>query len=629
MAEEIGALRAVLALESAAFDRGVASARRSLGSLEGGFQRTGGQVVQFGQRMGRDATAGFRSIERSSGAARVGLQNFGFQVQDVAVQIAGGTSASRALAQQLPQLLSGFGLFGVLLGTASAVLIPFAAYMIGAAEETVTLEKSLDNLGKAMVNLDSASKAAREPVEGLIATYGAYADQARRVQEVNRQLAYLDAASALTATAGAITGMFGSLERLNAEGEQTPVWLQEIEARFGNLNPDSVAAVADALSITTDQAILLTEQMVSLSEAKGPEQQVEALQNVISQLEIATGGAFEMDDATRAVYQSLLDALSAAQKLAAVDLASGVTVAADEAARLATNLFAARQQQIAAAPRDTLPGRRGDPRTSSTQGYGEFKYDGPTLDANNNVVARKGGGGGKSSAQKQANDLQREAARVFDKTRTEAEKYAIEVEKLNTLQARGFIDADTYSRAIKGLKGTLGDAASATKQLSSTFEDVFTSFVTGATSAQEAASNLLGQLAQLFAQSAFKSLIGDGGLFSGLGSLLASANGNVFSKGRMQAFANGGVVNGPTVFPMANGTGLMGEAGPEAIMPLTRVGGKLGVVAKGGGGTTISIDARGAVEGTAVQIERALQRVLPGVVQQSVVASRAAASRGR
>ena len=41
------------------------------------------------------------------------LQNAGFQVQDVAVQIMGGTDAARALSMQLPQLLSGFGLLGV------------------------------------------------------------------------------------------------------------------------------------------------------------------------------------------------------------------------------------------------------------------------------------------------------------------------------------------------------------------------------------------------------------------------------------------------------------------------------------------------------------------------------------
>ena len=51
----------------------------------------------------------------------------------------------------------------------------------------------------------------------------------------------------------------------------------------------------------------------------------------------------------------------------------------------------------------------------------------------------------------------------------------------------------------------------------------------------------------------------------------------------MTAFANGGVVGGPTVFPFANGIGLMGEAGPEAIMPLSRgPDGKLGVIAANG-----------------------------------------------
>lgn len=64
----------------------------------------------------------------------------------------------------------------------------------------------------------------------------------------------------------------------------------------------------------------------------------------------------------------------------------------------------------------------------------------------------------------------------------------------------------------------------------------------------------------------------------------ASANGNVFAGGNPVPFASGGVVFRPTFFPMANGgTGLMGEAGPEAIMPLKRTAdGKLGVAAAGG-----------------------------------------------
>lgn len=58
------------------------------------------------------------------------------------------------------------------------------------------------------------------------------------------------------------------------------------------------------------------------------------------------------------------------------------------------------------------------------------------------------------------------------------------------------------------------------------------------------------------------------------------------------AFEHGRVVARPTLFPMANGMGLMGEAGPEAVMPLARVGGKLGVKSAGGGTTVNIIDQR-------------------------------------
>lgn len=71
----------------------------------------------------------------------------------------------------------------------------------------------------------------------------------------------------------------------------------------------------------------------------------------------------------------------------------------------------------------------------------------------------------------------------------------------------------------------------------------------------------------------------------------ASANGNAFDRGNLTAFANGGaftnqIATRPTVAPMA----LFGEAGPEAIMPLTRLSnGRLGVQSQGGGGVTNNI----------------------------------------
>lgn len=76
-----------------------------------------------------------------------------------------------------------------------------------------------------------------------------------------------------------------------------------------------------------------------------------------------------------------------------------------------------------------------------------------------------------------------------------------------------------------------------------------------------------------------------GGLLAGVvDTIFPFEKGGAFSQGRVVPFAKGGVVSGPTTFPMRGATGLMGEAGPEAIMPLTRgADGRLGVQAQGGG----------------------------------------------
>ncbi|THV25813.1 phage tail tape measure protein [Peteryoungia ipomoeae] len=87
-----------------------------------------------------------------------------------------------------------------------------------------------------------------------------------------------------------------------------------------------------------------------------------------------------------------------------------------------------------------------------------------------------------------------------------------------------------------------------------------------------------------------------GTLASGFGSLSGASFGagvQAFSHGgvpgRVMPFAEGGVVRAPTYFPMAGGTGLMGEAGAEAILPLQRgADGALGVAASGGGAITVN-----------------------------------------
>ena len=76
-----------------------------------------------------------------------------------------------------------------------------------------------------------------------------------------------------------------------------------------------------------------------------------------------------------------------------------------------------------------------------------------------------------------------------------------------------------------------------------------------------------------------------GAIARGLEGIMPFADGGSFAQGRVMPFADGGIVSGATAFPRRGGAmGLMGEAGPEAIMPLSRgPDGKLGVRAREGG----------------------------------------------
>ena len=71
-------------------------------------------------------------------------------------------------------------------------------------------------------------------------------------------------------------------------------------------------------------------------------------------------------------------------------------------------------------------------------------------------------------------------------------------------------------------------------------------------------------------------------------SLFMGEKGAVFNSGQVTAFGKGDVVYKPTIFPMANGMGIMAEKKPEAVMPLTRdKSGNLGVRAEGVGTSNI------------------------------------------
>lgn len=92
----------------------------------------------------------FNSVGKNSKRFSSGLQNAGYQIQDFAVQVGSGTDAVRAFSQQAPQLLSAFGLLGVAVGTAVAVLAPLAKVLFDSADASKKAASALDDFEKSL-----------------------------------------------------------------------------------------------------------------------------------------------------------------------------------------------------------------------------------------------------------------------------------------------------------------------------------------------------------------------------------------------------------------------------------------------------------------------------------------------
>ena len=157
---------------------------------------------------------------------------------------------------------------------------------------------------------------------------------------------------------------------------------------------------------------------------------------------------------------------------------------------------------------------------------------------------------------------------------------------------------------VKGIKG---------------MEDALVNFVmTGKLNFKNLANSIISDMARIAIQQTITKPFTN--FISGI---FGSANGNAFVDGKVQKYAYGGVVNKPTIFPMANGLGLMGEAGyPEAILPLKRgSNGKLGVQSTGSsiGNIVVNVDASGSsVEGDQQQ-GKELGRIIATAIQSELI----------
>ena len=150
------------------------------------------------------------------------VRNISYQLQDMAVQIGGETSAMRALSQQLPQMLMGFGAFGAVVGVAAAIIPTLVTSFTAASGGAQTLAKTTDELNKAIGDVGATTKTF--DLDGLYKEYNNASVAARQatIEQLKFQQAIIE--SARVANEGKFgettqgLGDYSTLEKLKGLG---------------------------------------------------------------------------------------------------------------------------------------------------------------------------------------------------------------------------------------------------------------------------------------------------------------------------------------------------------------------------------------------------------------------------
>lgn len=161
-----------------------------------------------------------------------------------------------------------------------------------------------------------------------------------------------------------------------------------------------------------------------------------------------------------------------------------------------------------------------------------------------------------------------------------------------------------YHNYLESARDVAGQTRSLFTNAFSSMEDAVANFaVTGKLSFSDFTKSIIADMARIATRQAASGLLssiagtalgawlggGGGGGATSFGSdiggaITANAKGGVYDSPSLSSFSNQ-VHDKPQMFAFAKGAGIFAEAGPEAIMPLTRTaGGELGVRALGGGG---------------------------------------------
>ena len=244
--------------------------------------------------------APIRAVNTGLGRMGPAFVNAGFQVQDFAVQVAGGQSALLAFAQQLPQLLGVMGFAGKLaiigsgLGVIAAVGGAVAMSYFRAGSEAAKLEERVDALTQAADGYTEAAGRANRSSADLRGEFGAQAGQAKVLYEALRSVAELDfdlqgreAAAKLKSDFEGLVTAAGRIVEIRKQIAQSG---GAFDPMLGGELTLMANRLAEDFGLTAGEAIRLNEAITQVSRARGP-QEAAAAYTALQDAAIATTDA--------------------------------------------------------------------------------------------------------------------------------------------------------------------------------------------------------------------------------------------------------------------------------------------------------------------------------------------------
>lgn len=566
-------------------------ATEELNKLEGALGNASGATSQAALNAKKLADAQ-RLAGKTTNQFGMVAQQVGYQVGDFFVQVQSGTSALVAFGQQGTQLAGLLpGLAGAILGIGISLGTALVAAFLRYREEADKATVSIMRLSEAQKELNVSAS-----------SYSSKIDMLKFGVDTEQEVVALKESIRLKS----------ELEKLNTEYRNT----------------DSLSrrqAIAEEALLLKDQ---LSKNQALLNTLASKRAELDIL-NLISEARRQEAEAYadtveEANKLKDSIGQAHLEALGLSQ----VPLEAGINAAA-EAARLlsdrlgisldkATGLIQLTAQQNLEAMKFEF--------SSGGQALQRYGSRGANVGAGMPMIGPNGipmlpstgngGGGGGGVASPDALEA------LLKRVELEKELLGTSEAYKEVMQAIKGSDKEYSDAAIQGAvarleainkeKEALQQMQSLQQSVADTIGDGLMSIVDGTKTTKEAFRDMARDIIrQLYDVLVVQRLVGNAQNGTGIAGLIGGlfANGGAFSAGRqIQAYANGGVVGGPTYFPMAGGkTGLMGEAGPEAIMPLKRGrGGKLGVSVEGASGSVNvvnNINVTGGSDPAAIRAE--------------------------